>query len=1204
MSDKTIWNIKYPVPMPAFLNSRQGPVSPLVASLLGMRGICQTKEIEDFLFHKDIEHLTDPFALPDMQKSVKRIAAAIEHQEAIVVYGDYDVDGMTATALLTMVIQKLGGLVHYWIPDRQKEGYGLNQEALQQLKDQGSKLIVTVDCGISATEEAAFGKELGLDIIVTDHHQPPAVLPQAYALVNPKLNKIPGKDYDLAGVGVAFKLAWGLCHFFQQPDLVFDYLDLAAIGTVADLVPLLGDNRILVQKGLDCINSNPRLGIAALIKAAGMSDKEIQTGSIAFGLAPRLNASGRLAHGRSGVELLMAQQEAQAIKIAQELNEANRLRQDIENRIMAEALQQIEEAYDLTRDRIIVLASDQWHSGVIGIVASRLVEKYHRPVLMIQLEENEGKGSGRSIPGFNLYEALKHCAPNLLSFGGHELAAGLRISADQIPAFKQAIMNFASQHLREEDLLPVKTADMILAASLFTASLVKEISCLAPFGIGNPQPVFILSNALIKNIRTLGAEGNHLKFLVESGDLSFTAIAFNMAGRLPEFAAEKPIDLMLVPEINCWQHCEQLQLNVRDIRLHQHVQDNSNSISDLDKLYIDGMLWLQEGNERDILNKESFFTKVVGLSFKQRYLILDQIQSGDEVTLQPEPENPYDQNAIAVYYQEQKLGYLKAALARHLAQGMKEGNLYGAYIAQITGLDKENQGVNLFIYRKNEESEIPVNTALLTPPTDWRQYPKAKQDEFIRQALLNDRPYREKQQEALNSLKNGYNTLLIMGTGRGKSAVFQTMAARYAANNDITILVYPLRSLVNDQLHRFREKLGPLGLGIVSATGVMSPWERKDFFKSLYNQQVQVILTTPEFLVIHWEKFLPVQKQIRCLVIDEAHHITQYNRSGYKNLSDAWAKIGRPLVLATTATANEQAARQIRQCFNIQNVIAEAHCRSNLAIVDARAEKDKLAYLLKNLNESSRCIIYVNSRRQSFELATLLRSYLPYIKDQIGFYHGGLDRQQRQALETMFRQKEINIMVSTSAFGEGIDIADIRDVILYHLCFSLSEYNQLAGRAGRDGQAARIHLLYNKEDQTLNQLILQINAPDRDTLGSFYLYLRELAKKQNPISLTNREMASDIEFRGLKPIGERAIPTCLGILEELELVLREQDSGRRYIHLAPPPPTKLDLASSARYSESQHELAAYQRYLEIAFSADLDLLLESINRPISPDVKN
>jgi len=1191
MQNRTCWNVKNPVPMPAFSDSRQGSISPLVASLLSLRGIQNPEDQEAFLFHKDLAYLSSPYNLPDIQQALDRITAAIKDKEAIVVYGDYDVDGMTATALLTQVLKKLGANVDYWIPERQGEGYGLNKDVLQHLKETGAGLIITVDCGISAVTEALFAKEIGLDLVITDHHQPPEILPEAHALINPKLAATPGKDYDLAGVGVAFKLALALCEAFKRPELAYDYLDLVAIGTVADLVALTGDNRILVYQGLIRINASPRPGVAALLNIAGLTEKEVSTGSIAFGLAPRLNASGRLTHGSYGVELLMAPDLTSGLYLARELNEANQMRQDIENKIMEEALSLLAD-FDFAKERIIVLASDRWHPGVIGIVASRLTEKFHRPALLISITDQEGKGSGRSIAGFNLYEALKNCSFCLSGFGGHEMAAGFSIAVERIEEFRQIISAYANERLTENDMIPVKTADMILNASLLTIDLVKEIRQMAPFGVGNPQPVFILSNVRICKLNTVGTDKNHLKFNVKTGKQNFSAIAFNMGSRLTDLQCNQPVDLMFIPEINSWNNKEKLQLNVKDIRLHEDHNENA-GLSFIDRLFITGSLWQLESDSRDIPEKESFYTKVIGIAGKEHKDTAFMVQTGEAVTLQFETENAAAGNTVAVYYKVKQIGYLNTEVARHLVLSRQNGNDYGAYVAQVTGDDKDTRDINLYIYRKEKCSRSASNS--------WQNLSASEKNEVIRQAILGNRPYREKQIEALQALEEGHNTLLILGTGRGKSAVFQTMAARFASALGITILVYPLRSLVNDQYNRFREILDPLGIGVEAATGVLSPWERKDFFKSLYNQQIQVILTTPEFLEIHWEKFLPVSQNIRFLVIDEAHHIEQSNRSGYKNLGETWQRLGSPLVLAATATANEQTAEKISQIFNIKKLVAESHCRENLQIVDARLQKDKLTYLLKLLDDSSRCIIYVNSRRQAYELATLLRSCLPCFKDRIGFYHGGMDRKSRQIVEKMFRQGEINVLVSTSAFGEGIDIPDIRDVVLYHLCFSKAEYNQLAGRAGRDGQEARIHLLYNQEDQALNQLLLQMQSPDRETLGRFYLYLRELAKAKNPITLTNREIALDMKYRGFKPVSEQAVPACLGILEELELLLREQDSGRRYIHLAPPPPMKLDLASSARYMEGQHELMAYQEYIRIAFSDNLNLLLDSINRPIIPE---
>ena len=1209
MSADKIWKLKDPLRLNAdSIDSRQGPICPLVASLLRIRGIESPEAQEAFLFHKTLSYLANPWDLPDLPLAVERLVQAIHSQELIVIYGDYDVDGMTATTLLRSVLKDLGANVDHHIPDRQDEGYGLHIESLERLRSEGAKLVISVDCGITAHAEAAYALENGLDLIITDHHQPQGELPKAIAVINPKRYQKERPDTHLAGVGVAFKLAQCLCQTLNRPEAVFEYIDLVALGTVADVVPLQGDNRILVHCGMHKMNRNPGPGLSALIQISGLAGRELQTVNLAFGIAPRLNASGRLAKGSFGVDLLMETDSEKALSMARFMDEANKKRQIIEAAIAEDAAQKILTAVDLKQERMLILSSDQWHHGVIGIVASRLVEQYHRPVLLIAFDGNMGKGSGRSIHGFDLNKALHACSQWLSGYGGHAMAAGCSVEAAQYPALKQALLAYAGEHLTEYDMIPVKTADLELDASLLDMDFVHRMEGLAPFGAGNPQPVFVLRDAQARQLRTIGNEKQHLKFMLEAGSLPLNGIAFNMGQRQHEIENYESLDLMFVPEINVWNDQESLQLLIKDIKDHQVPDDLRQERDFIEQLFDEGNLWQDEDLFRDIAYRETFFTKVAGISFEDRQTILNDIAPGDAVTLRLEPDNAYDPNAVAVYFQERLLGYLKSGLARHLACSIRSGTSYSAYAQQITGRQHEKKGLNLCVYKENSASEpMPWNLKdqsndLIEPACkDIRTLSADEQKDCIRQAILGQGKYHDKQLEAIDSLFQGRSTLLVMGTGRGKTAVFETAAASFAAQSGgMTLLVYPLRSLINDQYQRFQSQLSPLGIGVAIASGGLNSWERKALFKKLRQKQIQIIMTTPEFLELHKNEFSNIKSDLRLLVIDEAHHMGQSNRGSYKKLGKVWMDLGKPLVLAATATANKETAEKIQDAFAIQNVVLEAHCRQNLQLVDARGCDDKLTYLLELLTGEPRCVIYVNSRRQAYELASALRSYLPHLKKEIAYYHGGLDRVSRQTIERMFQQEQINVLVSTSAFGEGADVRNIRDVVLYHMCFAKSEYNQLSGRAGRDGQPARIHLLYDKKDHQLNQFILQSTAPDRQALGHFYLYLRDEAKRQNPLSLTNQEIAQAMKARGVTEIGERTIPACLGILEELGLLLREQDAGRRYIHLAPPPPTKLDLNHSSRFMEGQDESAAFAEYAEFAFSENLDLLLEGINRPILP----
>ncbi len=541
-------------------------IHPLTAQVLLSRGIATAEQGFEFL-HAKLSSLPEPDLLPDMAVACVRLEQALIRGEKIAVHGDYDVDGITGCTLLVETLRALGGLVEYHIPLRMKEGYGLSADALRQAKNSGSSLIVSVDCGVSAHAEAALAAELGLDLIITDHHQPPDDLPQCLALVNPHLpkNRFPWKE--LSGVGVAFFLLAGLRrrlrenNYFanrDEPDLR-QGLDLVALGTIADIVPLGGVNRILVRSGLQRLEAGTRPGVAALKRVAEV--KQVSCGVVGFRLAPRLNAAGRLEDAALGVKLLLGEDEQDIDPLARLLDDFNRERQNIEQQTLNEAISLVEEQ-NLPNRRSIVLASDNWHAGVIGIVASRLVERYHRPTVLIALEGGQGKGSARSISGFNLYEAIKASAEPLAGFGGHAMAAGLSLTEENLDRFIAAFEQVTGDRLAEEDLLPVSHHDGEVAISTFTLPLLRELETLNPYGAGNPQPAFVSCNCRVSAPRILG--GKHLKFDVEQDGFRVGCIAFGRAECFDQLDGE--VDLLYRPGINQWRGHESIQLQVVDIR--------------------------------------------------------------------------------------------------------------------------------------------------------------------------------------------------------------------------------------------------------------------------------------------------------------------------------------------------------------------------------------------------------------------------------------------------------------------------------------------------------------------------------------------------------------------------------------------------------------------------------------------------------------
>jgi single-stranded-DNA-specific exonuclease len=550
-------------------------INPVVAQILLNRDMDTESKVREFLY-PDLEMLHDSFSFSDMKKVVKRIRDAIQDGERILVYGDYDVDGITGIVVLYTVLQELGATVDYYIPHRIEEGYGLNISAIETAAASGINLLITVDCGITGHEEIQRASALGIDVIVTDHHEPPEVLPEAYGIINPK---VPNSGYpfpELAGVGVVFKLVEALMFDFKgksgRQEVLDKFLDLVALGTIADIVPLLGENRIIAKFGLEKLSKTRNLGLQALLKLTGFADRKMDPMVVSYGLAPRINAVGRMGDPTIGVKLLLASQMEEAERLAGILDLQNRERKDLEARILEEAMELMALQVDLDAEPVIVLAGKKWHTGVVGIVASRICDMYYKPVILISIEDEEARGSARSIEGFNIYEALIKCSDSLLKFGGHEQAAGLVISPEKIDEFRRKINAIAKEILHGDALIPKISIDCKVEFGNLNLDLLEELNVLEPFGMENPEPIFCLSGVRIAEYQTVGEGGRHLKLKVRNGNGTvLDAIGFDMS-EYCSLLFENPdnIDLAFTLLKNTWNGYTCLQLKLMDI----HSGDN------------------------------------------------------------------------------------------------------------------------------------------------------------------------------------------------------------------------------------------------------------------------------------------------------------------------------------------------------------------------------------------------------------------------------------------------------------------------------------------------------------------------------------------------------------------------------------------------------------------------------------------------------
>ncbi|MBI3995799.1 MAG: single-stranded-DNA-specific exonuclease RecJ [Nitrospirae bacterium] len=542
---------------------RELSLRPATASVLMNRGIRVPEAARSFL-NPSASDLLDPFRLNEMDRAVSRIRAAVRRSERVVVYGDYDVDGVTATTLYLDFFKRQGLEADFYIPHRLKEGYGLNESAIRTLHHRGTALLITADCGTTSMEEIRLAASLGMDVIVTDHHETPSELPPATALLNPKRADAGYPEKGLCTAGLAFKVIQALTGQVQT-----DGLDLVALGTIADVSPLTGENRFLVKEGLKQLTEGRRPGIQALKEVAGLKETSIRTGTVGFTLAPRINAAGRLTDAGEAVRLLTTRSREEALRIAQSMDRQNRLRQEIEDRILEEACARVETEYDFQNDGCIVLASRQWHLGVVGIVAARLVERYCRPTVLLAVDpDGLAKGSARSISGFHLCEGLGRCRDLLIRFGGHYSAAGMTLREENIPALRERLSSIVLETLGPEDFRPKQEIDAAVEWEDVTPGLVGELEGLAPFGPANPEPTLLLRQVIPVNPRIVG--NNHVKFYAKRSGGSdgpmLDVIGFRMGERMAVIRGGSRLDLAFTPERNVWQGRERIQLRLKDFR--------------------------------------------------------------------------------------------------------------------------------------------------------------------------------------------------------------------------------------------------------------------------------------------------------------------------------------------------------------------------------------------------------------------------------------------------------------------------------------------------------------------------------------------------------------------------------------------------------------------------------------------------------------
>ncbi len=545
--------------------SEETGIEKSITRILVSRGI-DTKEKTEMFLKSDMKNLNNPFLLKDMDKAVLRIKKAVENREKIAIYGDYDVDGITGVTILMMYLKHIGADVFYYIPDRLKDGYGLNMEAMKTVREKGANLIITVDCGITANEEIKWVNENGMEAVITDHHKCPEILPEAAAVVNPKREDSDFPFDGLAGVGVAYMLIKAMSDDNLSEDIENEIIALTALGTVADIVPLVCENRIIVKTGLDIIRKRGCKGLNELLDAAQIPAETVNSTVLSFQIAPRINAAGRMGSAENGVTLFVSDNPYEMKAIASSLNEQNLLRQEVEKTIYEEASGRIRSSKEYKNENILVVAEKGWHSGVIGIVASKLTDEFYKPSIMITFEDGIGKGSLRSVKGFNIYEALKSVSHLLEKFGGHELAAGLTIKEENFEEFKKQISAYAKENMDFKCTVRELGIDSEITEDDMTVEFAEKVSMLEPFGMANPQPVFVVKKAKVLR-STDFKEGKHLRLTVSKKNTILNAVGFSLGKYASSLKKDEEIYIAGTAGINDFRGEKSFQMRIKDIRL-------------------------------------------------------------------------------------------------------------------------------------------------------------------------------------------------------------------------------------------------------------------------------------------------------------------------------------------------------------------------------------------------------------------------------------------------------------------------------------------------------------------------------------------------------------------------------------------------------------------------------------------------------------
>lgn len=1140
---------------------------PLTAALLRRRGLASEEAVHRFL-HPTLDDLSDPGELPGMDEAVASVARALEAGRRIAIHGDYDVDGISATAILLRGLRALGADPLWYLPHRFHDGYGLGVRAVETLAARGADLLITADCGITAVDSVGRARALGCDVVILDHHVPSDERPAA-VVVEP--SRDPGAPAPPSAAGLAFAFMLALRRRLgARPAIQAGLASLAALGTIADVVPLLDDNRRLAAAGLAEMRVAPLAGIRALAAVAGI-EAPIDARTVGWQLGPRLNAPGRLGDPAPSLELLITDDEQAARALAERLDAANRERQSILARVLGEALVQAEED---AQAPALVVAGEGWHPGVVGLVAGRLVEQYRRPVVAIGVEGEAGRGSARSVEAFDLVGALGACGEHLLAFGGHAMAAGLSIAREAVPEFRRAFQELAREGAAERSASPRLCVDAEVRLDDITPRLIDELERLGPFGAANPEPMLAARGVHAVNRRVVG-DGQHLRMDVTDGTTVVEAIGFTLApaGELLLFT-EAPLDLAFVPERDRLDR-ERIRLRVQALEIPG--MDPESVLADtgalLDRLFRRAADYLDETPHREVEDAPTLYTKVVGVTFDGRQDAVAALHPGDRLRLVREPANAHDPHAVRVVGPDGRdLGYLRAQLAGRLSPSIDVGARYHATVMAVTGGGDRTLGVNVFLER-DDAGSLAVDGA------PGRAGGNARPRSSLRAAgdrlpiEWNDgRPWPAATAAAFRAMAGGRSVVLGLPPGCGWAGALAGAAALNLRDGACVLLVAPLRRQVYHRTDQVRSRLARLGVRVLPVHGLQGLRERERVVAALRAGEVDVLVASAEVVAEDW--VMMHADRISAVLVDAG-----FGPCRIPHLAD------RPVCVVAAPAA---ASVLERLCPGAE-VVCDAAPRTGLRVVDRRGAPDKDAALEEVIARDEKIVVYAAGRDECVQLAQHLRAPGDARTRRVGYLHGGLPARVRQIVAQAFREGRLDVLVATAALDEETLPPDVRDVLIASLPSDRARFVEEFGGAGFGARPVTVIPLFGADEMAARRRALAGRAPDRQVLAAIY---RELRRWRGDAAWVWPDDATWAHLSGAMPdLPRSAVDGAMAIFEEAGLATREVVLGRSEVQLLPA--LKRDLGTSLRYREGRRERDAFEEFAQWALRASGFELLQA-----------